>query len=141
LVAAVGLGTPSGPAPAPGVVPGAVYGGAPTPVSGPPPVSGPSPVSAPTSPVSAPMPAPAPASMPAGTVGWGPGAGLPGMPAQPGGPGLQPVPGNGVPPVENRRGMPAAGGLTAAQVRGRTQPDPPPETGGWPPAGAVYQAG
>jgi histidinol-phosphate/aromatic aminotransferase/cobyric acid decarboxylase-like protein len=128
MVAAVGLGTPSVPAPAPGVVPGAVYGGAPTPVSGPPPVS-------------APMPAPAPASMPAGTVGWGPGAGLPGMPAQPGGPGLQSVPGNGVPPVENRRGMPAAGGLTAAQVRGRTQPDPPPETGGWPPAGAVYQAG
>lgn len=124
MVAAVGLGTPS----APGVVPGAVYGGAPTPVSGPPPVS-------------APMPGPAPASMPAGTVGWGPGSGLPGMPAQPGGPGLQSVPGNGVPPVENRRGMPAAGGLTAAQVRGRTQPDPPPEAGGWPPAGAIYQAG
>ena len=88
--------------------------------------------------------------MPAATPGWGPGtspgmapaAGLPGMPAQPGGPGLQSLPGNGVPPVETRRGMPAAGGLTAAQVRGRTQPDPPPDAAaGWPPAGAMYQAG
>jgi hypothetical protein len=38
--------------------------------------------------------------------------------------------------------MPAAGGLTAAQVRGRTQPDPPPDAAvAWPAAGAVYQAG
>jgi hypothetical protein len=38
--------------------------------------------------------------------------------------------------------MPAAGGLTAAQVRGRTQPDPPPDTAAdWPPAGAMYRAG
>ncbi len=38
----------------------------------------------------------------------------------------------------NRRGMGAAQGLTAAQVRGRTQPEPTPEPTGWPAAGAMY---
>ncbi|MFD1661091.1 histidinol-phosphate aminotransferase family protein, partial [Streptomyces caeni] len=55
---------------------------------------------------------------------------------------LQPVPQTGLPGLaaaaQNRRGMPAAGGLTAAQVRGRTQPEPAPEPTGWPAAGAMY---
>ncbi|MDX3363337.1 histidinol-phosphate aminotransferase family protein, partial [Streptomyces sp. ME02-6978.2a] len=90
----------------------------------------------------APLPGPAPVGAPLVAQGWGPGTGLPGMPAQPGVPGLQSLPGNAVPPVETRRGMPAAGGLTAAQVRGRTQPDPPPDAAAaWPVAGAMYQAG
>jgi hypothetical protein len=76
-----------------------------------------------------PMPAPAAAAM------W-PGAG-PAAPA-----GLQPVPQTGLPGLaaaaQNRRGMPAAGGLTAAQVRGRTQPEPAPAPTGWPAAGAMY---
>lgn len=68
--------------------------------------------------------------------------GIPGIPPQPGPPGPRSVPAGGVPPVETRRGMPAAGGLTAAQVRGRTQPDPPPDAAaGRPPAGAMYRAG
>ncbi|MYV47803.1 histidinol-phosphate aminotransferase family protein, partial [Streptomyces sp. SID2888] len=40
--------------------------------------------------------------------------------------------------AQNRRGVPAAGGLTAAQVRGRTQPEPAPEPTGWPAAGGMY---
>ncbi|MFI2639992.1 pyridoxal phosphate-dependent aminotransferase [Streptomyces sp. NPDC018610] len=61
-------------------------------------------------------------------------------------PGLQPVPQTGLPgvppPAPGRRGMPAAGGLTAAQVRGRTQPEPAPQPTGWPAAGGMYgQAG
>ncbi|NEA46531.1 aminotransferase class I/II-fold pyridoxal phosphate-dependent enzyme [Streptomyces sp. SID10815] len=60
-------------------------------------------------------------------------------------PELQPVPQTGIPgapmpaPVSDRRGMPAAGGLTAAQVRGRTQPEPPvPPQTAWPTAGGMY---
>ncbi|QKW27374.1 aminotransferase class I/II-fold pyridoxal phosphate-dependent enzyme [Streptomyces seoulensis] len=42
-------------------------------------------------------------------------------------------------PAPDRRGRPAAGGLTAAQVRGRTQPEPavPPPLD-WPAAGGPY---
>ncbi|MFQ6146111.1 pyridoxal phosphate-dependent aminotransferase [Streptomyces seoulensis] len=60
-------------------------------------------------------------------------------------PELQPVPQTGIPgvplpaPAPDRRGMPAAGGLTAAQVRGRTQPEPPvPPPMTWPTAGGMY---
>ncbi|MCW7943494.1 hypothetical protein AAW14_15895 [Streptomyces hygroscopicus] len=56
--------------------------------------------------------------------------------------GLQPVAQTGLPGLaaaaQSRRGVPAAGGLTAAQVRGRTQPEPVPEPTGWPAAGAMY---
>lgn len=40
--------------------------------------------------------------------------------------------------AQGRRTMGAAQGLTAAQVRGRTQPEPLEEPQGWPAAGAVY---
>ncbi|WP_256965702.1 hypothetical protein [Streptomyces griseiscabiei] len=63
----------------------------------------------------------------------------PGMPA----PGLQPVSQTGMPGLAaaaqgGRRVNGAAQGLTAAQVRGRTQPEPLEEPQGWPAAGAVY---
>ncbi|WP_055489873.1 histidinol-phosphate transaminase [Streptomyces sp. TP-A0356] len=97
-------------------------------------------------PAPAPMPAPAPAPMPAPAAAATPVA--PPFPAMPPGiapapaAGLQPVPQTGMPGLaaaaQNRRGTPAAGGLTAAQVRGRTQPDPVPEPTGWPAAGAMY---
>lgn len=59
-----------------------------------------------------------------------------GMPA----PGLQPVAQTGMPGLAaaGRRATGAAQGLTAAQVRGRTEPEPVPEPQGWPSAGAMY---
>ncbi len=94
---------------------------APVPVPAPMPVSTPMPVPAPI-PATAPMPAPAavpPAMYPAAATGLTPAAqtGMPGMAAA----------------AANRRATGAAQGLTAAQVRGRTQPDPV----GWRQAGAV----
>ncbi|MFI6340663.1 pyridoxal phosphate-dependent aminotransferase [Streptomyces sp. NPDC050535] len=75
-------------------------------------------------------------------------------------PGYAPVPAAGLPAytqtgmpgmaaaVQAQQPAPAAtqgghpSGLTAAQVRGRTQPEPPPQAMGWPAAGAMYnQAG
>ncbi|MEW2167233.1 hypothetical protein AB0912_30175 [Streptomyces sp. NPDC007084] len=51
----------------------------------------------------------------------------------------------GVPGMANAASLGAQGGLTAAQVRGRTQPEPPPpqSTGGWGAVGAMLynQAG
>ncbi|MGI5140314.1 MULTISPECIES: pyridoxal phosphate-dependent aminotransferase [unclassified Streptomyces] len=107
------------------------------------PVPMPAPMPAPV-PMPAPMPAPAPMPVPMPA----PAAAVPMAPAMPPGvtpapaTGLQPVPQTGLPGLaaaaQNRRGMPAAGGLTAAQVRGRTQPEPVPEPTGWPAAGAMY---
>ncbi|MEU6098049.1 histidinol-phosphate transaminase [Streptomyces sp. NPDC047079] len=118
----------SAPAPAAAPMP------APTPLPIPPPMPAPAPT-----PVQAPPPMPVPAAAaPAPAL-------VPGMP-----PGIAPAPAAGLQAVaqtglpglaaaaQNRRGMPAAGGLTAAQVRGRTQPEPAPEPTGWPAAGAMY---
>ncbi|MFD6552886.1 pyridoxal phosphate-dependent aminotransferase [Streptomyces sp. NPDC058398] len=93
-------------------------------------------------------PAPQPASWPA--AAQGPGA----MPAQmppaamqaPAPPaGLQPAAQTGMPGMAGAASMGAQGGLTAAQVRGRTQPEPPPPpaNGGWGAVGALLynQAG
>ncbi|MET7830290.1 histidinol-phosphate aminotransferase family protein, partial [Streptomyces sp. NPDC005386] len=66
-------------------------------------------------------------------------------PAQPAG--LQPAAAQtGMPGMANAASLGAQGGLTAAQVRGRTQPEPPPppqSTGGWGAVGAMLynQAG
>ncbi|WP_149825491.1 pyridoxal phosphate-dependent aminotransferase [Streptomyces tailanensis] len=84
-------------------------------------------------PTPAPMqPAPVPAQMPA------PAPAAASMPA----PGLQPVAQTGMPGLAaaaaGRRATGAAQGLTAAQVRGRTEPEPVPEPQGWPSAGAMY---
>ncbi|MDX3257890.1 histidinol-phosphate transaminase [Streptomyces sp. NPDC093228] len=118
---------------APGSAPAPVPMPAPMPAA--PPLPAPTPLPAP--PVPAPMPAPAPAPMPAPAAA----SQLPGIAPAPAA-GLQPVPQTGLPGLaaaaQNRRGMPAAGGLTAAQVRGRTQPEPVPEPTGWPAAGAMY---
>ncbi|MGV9244710.1 pyridoxal phosphate-dependent aminotransferase [Streptomyces sp. NPDC003710] len=114
------------PAPTPLPMPSPMPAPAPTPVQAPAPALTPMPAAA------APAPAPAPASVPGMPPGIAP------APAA----GLQPVPQTGLPGLaaaaQNRRGMPAAGGLTAAQVRGRTQPEPVPEPTGWPAAGAMY---
>ncbi|MFB7245092.1 aminotransferase [Streptomyces populi] len=102
---------------------------------------------------SAPQPAyssPQPASWPAAPQGPG------GMPAQmppaamqapAQSPGLQPAAQTGMPGMAGAASMGAQGGLTAAQVRGRTQPEPPPPqssgNGGWGAVGAMLynQAG
>jgi hypothetical protein len=59
--------------------------------------------------------------------------------------GLQPAAQTGMPGMANPASMGAQGGLTAAQVRGRTQPEPPPPPadGGWGAVGAMLynQAG
>jgi histidinol-phosphate/aromatic aminotransferase/cobyric acid decarboxylase-like protein len=93
-------------------------------------------------------PAPQPASWPA--AAQSPGA----MPAQmppaamqapAPSPGLQPAAQTGMPGMAGGASMGAQGGLTAAQVRGRTQPEPPPPqpSGGWGAVGAMLynQAG
>ncbi|MET8784974.1 histidinol-phosphate transaminase [Streptomyces sp. NPDC004589] len=128
-----------GSAPAPVPMPAPM----PAPLPAAPPLPAPTPLPAP--PVPAPMPAPAPAPMPAPAAAVAAAPQLPGMPpgvAPAPAAGLQPVPQTGLPGLaaaaQNRRGMPAAGGLTAAQVRGRTQPEPVPEPTGWPAAGAMY---
>ncbi|MFE9094116.1 pyridoxal phosphate-dependent aminotransferase [Streptomyces sp. NPDC007264] len=139
--AAMPLAPGSAPAPAP--VP------APTPLPAP---AAPMPTPLPAPPAPAPMPMPAPAPMPAPMPAAA--AAAPAVPMAPPGyapeyapeyapaAALQPVPQTGLPGLaaaaQNRRGMPAAGGLTAAQVRGRTQPEPTPEPTGWPAAGAMY---
>ncbi|MDX2633361.1 histidinol-phosphate aminotransferase family protein, partial [Streptomyces scabiei] len=93
------------------------------------PMQFPAPAPAPA-PMPMPMPVPAPAPMPAAPAAA--------MPV----PGLQPVAQTGMPGLataaQNRRTMGAAQGLTAAQVRGRTQPEPLEEPLGWPAAGGVY---
>ncbi|WP_328555731.1 MULTISPECIES: pyridoxal phosphate-dependent aminotransferase [unclassified Streptomyces] len=104
---------------------------------------------APQQPMAAPgYPGPQPTNWPA--AAQGPGA----MPAQTppaamAGPaqsaGLQPAAQTGMPGMANPASMGAQGGLTAAQVRGRTQPEPPPPPadGGWGAVGAMLynQAG
>ncbi|MGW2785221.1 aminotransferase class I/II-fold pyridoxal phosphate-dependent enzyme [Streptomyces populi] len=106
----------------------------------------------------APQPAAAQAYPSPGPSGWpsapqGPG----GMPAQmppaamqapAQSPGLQPAAQTGMPGMAGAASMGAQGGLTAAQVRGRTQPEPPPPQssgngGGWGAVGAMLynQAG
>ncbi|MGD1217562.1 histidinol-phosphate transaminase [Streptomyces krungchingensis] len=85
-------------------------------------------------------PTPAAAQLP-GTVASPAPAPAPAMPAPV--EGLQPLGQTGMPGM-NRAASPlgAQGGLTAAQVRGRTQPEPPPrsqppQTTGWPAVGAM----
>ncbi|MEU9286605.1 histidinol-phosphate transaminase [Streptomyces sp. NPDC048275] len=123
-----------GPAPAqapmgmPGLVP------APAPAAAAPPMMPPQPAAPMQMPAAAQMPqAPMPqAPMPA--VAQAPAA----APAMP--PGIAPAPAAGLGAFQT--GMPGLrnGGLTAAQVRGRTQPEPPPasQPTGWPAAGAAY---
>ncbi|MGW2930846.1 pyridoxal phosphate-dependent aminotransferase [Streptomyces sp. NPDC001156] len=123
-------------------------GSAPAPAPAPMPAPAPLPTPAAPMPVPVPMPAPMPAPAPMPVPMPAPAAAVPMAPATPPGvapapaTGLQPVPQTGLPGLaaaaQNRRGMPAAGGLTAAQVRGRTQPEPVPEPTGWPAAGAMY---
>ncbi|MET7389354.1 aminotransferase class I/II-fold pyridoxal phosphate-dependent enzyme [Streptomyces sp. NPDC005529] len=101
-------------------------------------------------PQAAPPGVPQPGSWPAAAQGPGampaqmpPAAGW--SPAQP--PGLQPAAAQaGMPGMPNAASLGAQGGLTAAQVRGRTQPEPPPpppSNGGWGAVGAMLynQAG
>ncbi|MFJ5528799.1 pyridoxal phosphate-dependent aminotransferase [Streptomyces sp. NPDC093261] len=138
----------SAPAPAPAPAAAAVRPPmpAPTPLPVPMPAPAPAPVPAPMSaPMSAPMAAPpvsAPAPLPVTPPGLAPAAAMPPGAVPAPAAGLQAVPQTGLPGLaaaaQNRRGMPAAGGLTAAQVRGRTQPEPVPEPTGWPAAGAMY---
>ncbi|MEW5353738.1 histidinol-phosphate transaminase [Streptomyces sp. 16-176A] len=152
LAQGVGVGAGSGapPAPTPGPMPVVP---APVPVSpaqapaAPGPMA-PGPVPAPMAPAPTPyVPAPAAAMAPAPPY---PPAPVPPPPPVPAptpfpAPALQPVPQTGLPgipmpaPSPYGRGVPAAGGLTAAQVRGRTQPDPSiPQPTTWPAAGGMY---
>ncbi|KPI03186.1 Histidinol-phosphate transaminase [Actinobacteria bacterium OK074] len=143
------------PALAPGSAPAAAAMPAPTPLPVPTPMPAPVPVPAPMpaaasmgGPMGAPMGVPMqppmgnPFASPMGQpVGAPMGQPPMGMPAPSPADGLQAVAQTGMPGLAaaaNRRGMPAAGGLTAAQVRGRTQPAPVPEPTGWPAAGAMY---
>ncbi|MGQ4385916.1 pyridoxal phosphate-dependent aminotransferase [Streptomyces sp. SAS_270] len=88
-------------------------------------------------------PAPAAAQAPAQTPGAMPGLAPAPAPVQAAAmaAGLQPVVQTGMPGLAASQG--AQGGLTAAQVRGRTQPEPQPQPTGWPAAArALYnQAG
>ncbi|GAA2285923.1 aminotransferase [Streptomyces ruber] len=133
-----------GPAPVPGPGPLAV------PVSGPEPLTGPMAVPEPsaapsaatataTATASAPMPYPVPAPAPVPLAPAPAPAPVPAPAAMPGlapaaAAGLAPAARTGMPGLAaaaaNRRATGAAGGLTAAQVRGRTQPEPV----GWPQA-------
>ncbi|MFG3166964.1 aminotransferase class I/II-fold pyridoxal phosphate-dependent enzyme [Streptomyces sp. NPDC048200] len=87
---------------------------------------------------------PAPAQSPGAMPAQMPPVAMP-APAQPAG--LQPAAAQtGMPGMANAASLGAQGGLTAAQVRGRTQPEPPPppqSTGGWGAVGAMLynQAG
>ncbi|MFJ4831326.1 pyridoxal phosphate-dependent aminotransferase [Streptomyces sp. NPDC088747] len=113
---------PPAAAQAPGAMPGLIPA-APAAAMAPPPAAViPQPQAAPM-PQYAPVPA---AGLPAYTQ-----TGMPGMAAA-----VQPQ----QPGPTQQAGHPS--GLTAAQVRGRTQPEPPPQAMGWPAAGAMYnQAG
>ncbi|MFE3264751.1 pyridoxal phosphate-dependent aminotransferase [Streptomyces sp. NPDC059215] len=96
----------------------------------------------PAAPPQQPVPAVAqmpPAPMPAVAQGPAPAMpNMPGAPGMPGMPGMSPAPAAGL----GQTAMPGLrnGGLTAAQVRGRTQPEPEPapQPMGWPAAGAMY---
>ncbi|MEW2492144.1 histidinol-phosphate transaminase [Streptomyces nodosus] len=121
----------------PSLAPGSAPDPVPDPRSVPAPLPAP-PLPAPAAPIPAPLPAPAAAAPMAPAAAMPPGitpAAAPGLPA--GAPPLTGPPGYAV-SAQNRRGVPAAGGLTAAQVRGRTQPEPAPEPTGWPAAGGMY---
>ncbi|MDX2551439.1 pyridoxal phosphate-dependent aminotransferase [Streptomyces stelliscabiei] len=136
--------TSPAPAPVPAAASMQFTSPAPTPVPAAASMQFTSPAPAPAAPMQFPNPAPAPAPMPAPMPMPVP-AQAP-MPAAPAAampvPGLQPVAQTGMPGLataaQGRRTMGAAQGLTAAQVRGRTQPDPLEEPQGWPAAGAVY---
>ncbi|QTD98341.1 pyridoxal phosphate-dependent aminotransferase [Streptomyces cyanogenus] len=115
-----GMPMPAAAQPAPAPVP------APAPAPAPAPQPAFTPVPAPT-----PMPAPAPAPQPAFTPVPAPAP----MPAPPAPPAPAPVPAAAVAPTPP--GVPARGGLTAAQVRGMTAPAPaagltPAPATGWP---------
>ncbi|WP_369246368.1 histidinol-phosphate transaminase [Streptomyces sp. R41] len=107
----------------------------------------PSPASQPAAPQPTAWPAPAAAQAPGAMPGLAPGsAPAPAMPAAAQAPGLQPVAQTGMPGMTNAASLGAQGGLTAAQVRGRTQPEPQPQPQqptGWPAVGAMLygQAG
>ncbi|MFJ2016009.1 pyridoxal phosphate-dependent aminotransferase [Streptomyces nodosus] len=121
----------------PSLAPGSAPDPVPDPRSVPAPLPAP-PLPAPAAPVPAPLPAPAAAAPMAPAAAMPPGiapVAAPGLPA--GAPPPTGPPGYAV-SAQNRRGVPAAGGLTAAQVRGRTQPEPAPEPTGWPAAGGMY---
>ncbi|MEU6216467.1 histidinol-phosphate transaminase [Streptomyces sp. NPDC047022] len=126
-------GSTPAPAPAPAPMPVPLPAAAPAPMPAPAPALTPSPFPAPVpAPAPLPVPAPAPALPAAPAFVPAPAAGLQAVP-QTGVPGLAPV------PPQYRPGVPAAGGLTAAQVRGRTQPEPAmPEPTAWPAAGGMY---
>ncbi|MET8407271.1 histidinol-phosphate transaminase [Streptomyces sp. NPDC005195] len=85
-----------------------------------------------------PPPMPAVAQMPPAPMSAPPMPGMPSMPNSMGMPGMTPAPAAGL----GQTGIPGLrnGGLTAAQVRGRTQPEPEPapQPTGWPAAGAMY---
>ncbi|MGW1162944.1 pyridoxal phosphate-dependent aminotransferase [Streptomyces sp. NPDC002519] len=145
-------GSAPAPAPAPAAAPPPMPAPAPLPLPAPAPMPAPVPAPMPTpmpAPAPAPMPAPAasapvsaPAPLPATPPWITPAAAMPPGIAPAPAAGLQAVPQTGLPGLaaaaRNRLGMPAAGGLTAAQVRGRTQPEAAPEPMGWPAAGAMY---
>ncbi|MFG2419468.1 pyridoxal phosphate-dependent aminotransferase [Streptomyces sp. NPDC048448] len=148
-----------GPAQAPAQLPGGVPGGmpglmpapaaammpAPAPAAAMMPPMAPMPPAAP--PRQQPMPAvaqmqpppmPAVAQMQPAPMSAPPMPSMPGMPVPNGMPGMTPAPAAGL----GQTGIPGLrnGGLTAAQVRGRTQPEPEPapQPTGWPAAGAMY---
>ncbi|WP_393099098.1 pyridoxal phosphate-dependent aminotransferase [Streptomyces sp. LN325] len=85
-----------------------------------------------------PPPMPAVAQMQPAPMSAPPMPSMPGMPSSNGMPGMTPAPAAGL----GQTGIPGLrnGGLTAAQVRGRTQPEPEPapQPTGWPAAGAMY---
>ncbi|GGN56556.1 aminotransferase [Streptomyces albiflavescens] len=107
----------------------------------------PSPTPQPAAPQPTTWPAPAAAQAPGAMPGLAPGsAPAPAMPAAAQAQGLQPVAQAGMPGMTNAASLGAQGGLTAAQVRGRTQPEPQPQPQqptGWPAVGAMLygQAG
>ncbi|MEU1530215.1 pyridoxal phosphate-dependent aminotransferase [Streptomyces fagopyri] len=106
---------------------------APMPPAAPPQQPMPAVAQMPPPPMSAVAQAPAPPVTGAPVMG-----GMPGMPDAQGMPGMTPAPAAGL----GQTGIPGLrnGGLTAAQVRGRTQPEPEPapQPTGWPAAGAMY---
>ncbi|MGW3631621.1 pyridoxal phosphate-dependent aminotransferase [Streptomyces sp. NPDC005122] len=91
-----------------------------------------------------PPPMPAVAQMPPAPMSAPPMPSMPGMPVMPGMPNSNGMPGMTPAPAAGlgQTGIPGLrnGGLTAAQVRGRTQPEPEPvpQPTGWPAAGAMY---
>ncbi|MER5404081.1 histidinol-phosphate transaminase [Streptomyces sp. NPDC002769] len=141
-----------GPAQAPAQLPGGMPGLMPAPAAAmmpaPAPAAAMMPPMAPMAPMppaappqQQPMPAVAqmpPAPMQAVAQAPMPAPPMPSMPNAAGMPGMTPAPAAGL----GQTAMPGLrnGGLTAAQVRGRTQPEPEPapQPTGWPAAGAMY---